>query len=123
MNCMNVTKDGETVRVYSQWIGEVLWVHYEGKTQSIVREKNLRRVQDQDLGNEVLAPMPGKVLKVNVQQGDVVEKGQTLVVMEAMKMEYSLEAPCSGTVMSVNCSVEDQVTPGAVLVDLEVTVS
>ena len=51
---------------------------------------------------KVEAPMPGNVLKVNVKVGDTVAEGQTLAVLEAMKMENDIVAPCDGTIKSIN---------------------
>ena len=67
---------------------------------------------------KVEAPMPGNVLKVNVKVGDAVTEGQTLAVLEAMKMENDIVAPSAGTVASVNVSVGDSVNTGDVLVTL-----
>jgi biotin carboxyl carrier protein len=64
----------------------------------------------------ISAPMPGKVTRVSVQVGDPVKKGQTLVVMEAMKMEYALAADHDGSVQEINAQVGDQVALGAVMV-------
>ncbi|MGH3497979.1 MAG: biotin carboxylase N-terminal domain-containing protein [Nocardioidaceae bacterium] len=58
---------------------------------------------------EVVAPMPGTVLSVEVGQGDEVSEGQTLGVMEAMKMELALKAPYAGTVGHVGAAAGDQV--------------
>ncbi|MEM7340759.1 MAG: biotin carboxylase N-terminal domain-containing protein [Actinomycetota bacterium] len=66
-----------------------------------------------------LAPMPGAVRVVGVTVGDVVEPGQTLVVIEAMKMEHTVTAPEAATVTDVRCAVGDQVDNGAVLVVLD----
>ena len=52
-------------------------------------------------GEAVTAPMPGNILKVNVNAGDQVKEGQVLVVLEAMKMENEITAPCSGTVVQI----------------------
>lgn len=60
--------------------------------------------------------MPGKVTKVAVQKGESVTKGQALVVMEAMKMEYTLEADRDGKVNEVNVEAGRQVALGEVLV-------
>ncbi|MEZ5765035.1 MAG: biotin/lipoyl-containing protein [Xanthobacteraceae bacterium] len=65
------------------------------------------------------APMPGKVISVMVGQGDVVEKGQLLLVLEAMKMEHRIGAPWNGTVTSLNVKEGEQVANGAVLVVME----
>ena len=64
----------------------------------------------------VTAPLPGKVVKTAVRGGDVVERGATLVVLEAMKMELNVEAPRSGAIGEVAVSEGDQVVEGAVLV-------
>jgi propionyl-CoA carboxylase alpha chain len=62
------------------------------------------------------APMPGRVLRVDVSEGDAVKEGQILLVLEAMKMEHSLRAPHDGTVAAVKCSAGEQVDADAVLV-------
>ena len=64
----------------------------------------------------LVAPMPGKVLMVDVQAGDRVSAGQVLVVMEAMKMEHQITAPADGEVSEVRASVGDQVDNGELLV-------
>jgi acetyl/propionyl-CoA carboxylase alpha subunit len=63
----------------------------------------------------ISAPMPGHVLSVGVEPGARVEAGQTLGVLEAMKMELALKSPFAGTVESVNAQVGAQVAMGALL--------
>ncbi len=70
-------------------------------------------------GDSVKAPMPGKVIAINVQPGDQVEKGQVLAVMEAMKMEHALAAPRDGIVESLQVDLDAQIPEGQVLVELE----
>jgi propionyl-CoA carboxylase alpha chain len=65
------------------------------------------------------APMPGVVLRVDVEIGATVEEGAVLVVMEAMKMEHSLRSPHSGTVTSLSCQPGDKVESGEILVVVE----
>ena len=67
-------------------------------------------------GNQVIAPMPGRIVLVKAQPGDVVEQGQELLVMEAMKMELALKAPRAGTIESVNATQGEFVEADAVLV-------
>ena len=67
---------------------------------------------------EVTAPMPGKVLKVLVRDGDLVEAGQPLVVIEAMKMETTLAAESAATVKHVRVEEGQTVDHGAVLIEL-----
>ena len=75
-------------------------------------------IHHEDAGS-LHAPMPGKVITVTVSEGDRVEEGDVLVVMEAMKMEHALRSPYSGTVTSVGHSAGDQVEADDVLVVVE----
>ena len=61
----------------------------------------------------------GKVVKILVSPGDVVEKGQDLLIIESMKMEHKVKAPYPGKVKAVNFKVEDKVDIGQLLVALE----
>ena len=67
-------------------------------------------------GEAVNAPMPGNILKVNVQNGQAVKAGEVLVVLEAMKMENEIMAPKDGTVTQVLVSKGSTVDTGAPLV-------
>lgn len=67
----------------------------------------------------ILAPMPGKVIAVDVAEGDTVTAGQRLMVLEAMKMEHALTAPFDGTVTELNASEGGQVQVEAVLCAVE----
>ena len=71
-----------------------------------------------EAGDDVTAPMPGKILTVSVSVGDMVEKGQALAVMEAMKMEHTLAAPRDGEIADVAVAAGAQVAEGALLVAL-----
>ncbi|HEX7387140.1 MAG TPA: acetyl/propionyl/methylcrotonyl-CoA carboxylase subunit alpha [Castellaniella sp.] len=79
----------------------------------------LASTQEDDTTGGLTAPMPGKILSVAVAVGDAVKKGTPLVVMEAMKMEHSIEAPHDGTVQEIFYAVGDQVTEGVTLIALE----
>ena len=67
----------------------------------------------------ITAPMPGTVIKVNVQEGSTVEARDPLVVLEAMKMETPLVAPFDATVKTVHVKEGDRVAGGALLVELD----
>jgi biotin carboxyl carrier protein len=67
----------------------------------------------------LVALMPGIVVRVDVHQGDSVSMGQTLLLLEAMKMEHSVTAPVNGTVVSMKVAVGETVDAGQVLVVIE----
>lgn len=69
-------------------------------------------------GEQILSPMPGNILNVNVKVGDAVKKGQVLLILEAMKMENEIMAPKDGTITSVNVQNGSTVESGALLVTI-----
>ncbi len=66
-------------------------------------------------GSLLLAPMPGMIVKYEKKVGDTVEQGETVVVLEAMKMENALPAPVSGTIKAIDFDSGDTISKGAVL--------
>ena len=66
----------------------------------------------------VKSPLPGVILDIKVNVGDTVKKGQTIIILEAMKMENDVVAPEDGTVASINVSAGDAVEAGDVLATL-----
>ncbi|TDN80300.1 acetyl/propionyl/methylcrotonyl-CoA carboxylase subunit alpha [Stakelama pacifica] len=67
----------------------------------------------------IKAPMPGKVISVDIAEGDSVNDGQKLLTLEAMKMEHVLTAPFAGTVAELSAKTGDQVKEGTVLIRIE----
>ena len=67
----------------------------------------------------MMAPMPATVLKLLVAQGQAVAEGETVLVLEAMKMELPVRSPRAGVVKAVHCAQGELVQPGVALVDLE----
>ena len=66
-------------------------------------------------GEEVVAPMPGKVLQLKVSEGDSVKDGDTLLILEAMKMENEIVANASGNIKKISVAVNDMVDTGDIL--------
>ena len=110
-------RDGRTSLAHAAKVGDVWWVHLNGRTYKWERIEPGSSGADDEGG--LVAPMPGKVLEVLVAQGDVVEAGTPLMVLEAMKMEHRIVAAADGTVVAVHYEAGDQVAQGAVLLDLE----
>jgi len=65
------------------------------------------------------SPLPGKIIDLKVRPGDVVRRGQPLLVLEAMKMEHTLVAPGDGKIKSLRCAVGEQVAEGAELIEFD----
>lgn len=115
--------DGREHVVFSQVVGNTLWIHAQGETFTVPLKAEKKRRAGAGIGdgneNEVLAPMPGKITQVPSKNGDAVKKGQILIVMEAMKMEYNLKAAADGTVEALQVKVGDQVGLGQLLVKMK----
>lgn len=69
-------------------------------------------------GEVVTAPLPGVILDIKVKVGDAVKAGQTVAVLEAMKMENEIESTASGTVTAVNAGKGDSVLEGAAIITI-----
>ena len=93
-----------------------------GKTYDVSIAEGMKEVasasSSNGAGTEVKSPLPGAILKVIAREGDMVEEGDVLILMEAMKMETEIKAPCAGKVGSVRVDVGATVTPGQLLVTL-----
>jgi len=67
-------------------------------------------------GTQIKAPMPGKILTIQVKPGDNVKSGKVLLILEAMKMENDIMAPVDGIIQTVNVNAGESVNTGDVLV-------
>jgi biotin carboxyl carrier protein len=96
--------------------GETYGIRVEEESRYIIRTRGGRA----GAGGQVLkAPMPGKVVLVEVQVGQAVRPGDGLIVLEAMKMENEFRAAAAGTVKEIRVEVGQAVNPGDVLVVIE----
>jgi len=100
--------------------GERFDVFSSGVMSPLVLKDPLKHAADgqSEPAGGLTAPMPGKVIAVQVAVGDKVKRGQALLVMEAMKMEHTIAAPGEGTVKELLYGVGDQVAEGAALITL-----
>lgn len=99
--------------------GDVRWVFLDGEVFEIeVSRAGVRRRVGSGHGS-LSAPMPATVVRVDVSPGSAVRRGDTLIILEAMKMELPIRASADGVVKAVHCRPGDLVQPGVSLVDLE----
>ena len=70
-------------------------------------------------GRPINAPLPGVVIKINAKVGDKVSTGDTILILEAMKMENNITADSNGTIKAILCKEGDQVQSGQALVELD----
>jgi len=111
--------DGQRVIAYVSSDGAKRWVTVNGQTLMLTQSSGAKRsgVRHDHVG-ELAAPMPGQVRAVNVKEGDIVTKGQTLLVLEAMKMEIRVQAPFDGMVKSVAVKIGQTVEREQILVEI-----
>tara|TARA_B100000945_G_C20300862_1_gene557974 strand:- start:99 stop:608 length:510 start_codon:yes stop_codon:yes gene_type:complete len=114
-----IIEDGKKTLARFSRIGDSWWVHYKGKI-TIWSEMSLATNTNQieDAGS-LIAPMPGKILKMCVNEGENVTSGQDLVLMEAMKMEHRITSPIAGTVTKIHFNEGQQVEQGNLLIEVE----
>ena len=111
----DVTPDGDALAV--EVAGESYVIRIEEETRYLIRTRGGTVA---GVGGQTLtAPLPGKITHVAVRPGDAVGAGDTLVVIEAMKMENEFKAARAGTVREVRVTVGQAVNPGDVLVVVE----
>ena len=114
--------DGKRVSAYVSSDNAKRWVTVNGQT--FVLTKPAAGTRKGGHGHhhaigDLTAPMPGQVRAVNVNEGDTVTKGQTLLLLEAMKMEIRIQAPFDGKVSSVSVKVGQTVEREQLLVTVE----
>jgi 3-methylcrotonyl-CoA carboxylase alpha subunit len=117
-NRLSARFDGKSLRVPLHTDAAHVLLHdADGQRYSFARAAAFAwESEDVAGGNQVIAPMPGRIVLVKASAGDVVEQGQELLVMEAMKMELALKAPRAGTIESISASEGEFVEADAVLV-------
>ncbi len=95
--------------------GDIL-LQVDGREYCIA-ETGKSRIPDATPGN-LQAPMAGKIIEILVQPGDGVKTGDTLVILESMKMEQKIVAPQDGVIDRVLCEIDGQVEAGAKLIEM-----
>ena len=112
-----VEVNGQAQFAHVAKVGDSWWIHLDGRIH-VVNGHETGSADSSAGEGGLTAPMPGTILEIYAKVGQRVREGQTLLVMEAMKMEHRIQAPKAGEVLSVNFSEGDRVDMGATLVEL-----
>jgi biotin carboxyl carrier protein len=122
-NHFHLTVNGRASSVFVAPTGDGTWVWNDGRARLVFdadkTDRKKSRGPGADAPTEVTPPTPASVVRIVVETGSLVKKGDPCVVVSAMKMEITLPAPYSGTVSAINTEVGAQVSPGDILVDIE----
>ena len=98
--------------------GNATWVFFEGNSWKI-EDPQAGRSRSKVRESSVMAPMPATVVAINTEAGKTVAEGDTVIVLEAMKMELPIRAPRAGVVKAIHCARGELVQPGVNLLELE----
>ena len=113
-------RDGQALEGVATANGETILVFFEGQAFAFAMPgASAGAGSGAASDGALLSPMPGRVIVVDVRQGDTVAKGQKLVTLEAMKMEHSLVAPFDGIVAELEAKEGAQVSEGTLLARIE----
>jgi len=85
----------------SERLKDKIWVQWNGRLYALPLNLNSSTRVVDDQGQELIAPFSCKVLKVHAKPGQEIKKGDAIIVVEAMKMEYSYCSPRNGTIESI----------------------
>ena len=103
-------------------VGDQVQVSFGGQIYIVAKAPNQVRGARSKGNGEILAPMPGQIVDILVEQDQPVQMGDKLVVLEAMKTQQAFSAPFDGLVTKVAVNKGDQVSEGALLVRVEAVV-
>jgi biotin carboxyl carrier protein len=124
-NCFSLSIEGHNQTVYIAEAENKRFVFIEGE-QFIIQEKETARVRKKedeagliDGKQLVFAPMPGRILKILVSEGEKVRKKQSLAIVEAMKMEHEIKSALDGIVKKVNFNENQMVDTEEPIMELE----
>ncbi|MBE0683314.1 MAG: biotin/lipoyl-binding protein [Anaerolineales bacterium] len=116
---MDLLIDGQRVSAHVSSDLAKRWVTVDGRTSMLTKTSGAKQGVRHDYAGGLIAPMPGQVRSVSVGVGDVVKKGQTLLTMEAMKMEIRIQALKDGVVKAMYVSQGQTVEREQILIEME----
>ena len=122
-NEFSILSGNKNMKVFVAESDDHIFVHIGGKIMQL-KKPNMNSIGIGGPGaefgakDEISTPMPGKIVKILVSEGDKIETGQSLLIVESMKMENEIKSPTDGEVISVNFSDGDLVEPGQIIIKL-----
>ncbi len=116
---MDLLIDGQRVNAHVSSDMAKRWVTIDGRTIMLTKTSGAKQGVRHDHAGGLIAPMPGQVRSVSVSVGDAVKKGQTLLTMEAMKMEIRIQALKDGRVAALHVSQGQTVEREQILIEVE----
>jgi len=117
---MQAVINGHRLSIHGNLHNDQLVLFYHGDTFQCTLYRENYVSADMEPQGGLCAPMNGAIVAVQAKVGDAVTAGQTLVIMEAMKMEHAIKAPADGVVTEIFFSEGEQVSDGAELIAIEV---
>lgn len=114
----DIELNGKSFKVNLKQVGAVAEKKEIKKSAPVQQASDSAKKIDEGGVKKILAPLPGVILNVMVKEGDFVNEGQDLIVMEAMKMENSIQSPYTGKIKKLNIKRDDTVAEGDCLVEI-----
>ena len=123
-NCFSLAFDKKHRIIYAAENDNKIFIHLDGRVIELEKAGNDLKIFSADgmeygARDQIATPMPGKVVKILVSEGDKIELGQALVIVESMKMENEIKSPTNGTVISIHFKDGDLVEPNQPIIKLE----
>lgn len=122
-NCFSIILNDKNHTIYAAESDNEVFIYLDGKIIRFDKAGNDQKKFTQDgvvfgAKDKINTPMPGKVVKILVNEGDRIEVGQPLVIVESMKMENEIKSPTDGSVKSIHFKAGDLVDPDQPLIEL-----
>ena len=104
------------------WVVEIEGVTFDVKTEGELpstKQNRKRGGSKRKLSGKISSSIPGKIVSLNVSLDEVVEQGQVIMILEAMKMQNEIQAPISGKIVEINCHSGESIEANMPLVVIE----
>lgn len=110
---------GETFVTSSGVLADQSLMIVGGASEIVIQSDKKRKTRNQEAEGSLISPMPGKIFKVLKKVSEPVKKGETILILEAMKMEHSIKADKDGVIKKIYFNVGDQVQGQVVLAEID----